>query len=203
MDAGRLGARSRAAADRAGRAVRHLAADRADRSRRSCRAPAARPPARPPPSAAQPSGWMVARRMGHASDVDDNGSIPTLSSVGFERSRPAPASRSRGPGTSGRRSAPATPIRNALTGVFVGLIVLIVLGAMFITAEYRRGLIHTTLTASPRRGHVLIAKAVVIAGGRVRRRRRRGRGLDPARQPHPARERQLRLSDRARSPTCA
>jgi ABC-type transport system involved in multi-copper enzyme maturation permease subunit len=34
---------------------------------------------------------------------------------------------------------------------------------MFITAEYRRGLIHTTLTASPRRGQVLIAKAIVIA----------------------------------------
>jgi ABC-type transport system involved in multi-copper enzyme maturation permease subunit len=40
--------------------------------------------------------------------------------------------------------------------------VLTVLGAMFITVEYRRGLIHTTLTASPRRGRVLIAKAVVI-----------------------------------------
>ncbi len=46
--------------------------------------------------------------------------------------------------------------------MFVGLIVLIVLGAMFITAEYRRGLILTTLTASPRRGRVLLAKAVVI-----------------------------------------
>jgi ABC-type transport system involved in multi-copper enzyme maturation permease subunit len=35
-------------------------------------------------------------------------------------------------------------------------------GAMFITAEYRRGLIRTTLTASPRRGQVLAAKAIVI-----------------------------------------
>jgi ABC-type transport system involved in multi-copper enzyme maturation permease subunit len=34
---------------------------------------------------------------------------------------------------------------------------------MFVTGEYRRGLILTTLTASPRRGRVLIAKAVVIA----------------------------------------
>ena len=33
---------------------------------------------------------------------------------------------------------------------------------MFITAEYRRGLIRTTLAASPRRGRVLAAKAVVI-----------------------------------------
>ena len=45
----------------------------------------------------------------------------------------------------------------------VGLIALIVLAVMSITGEYRRGLIHTTLTASPRRGRVLIAKAVVIA----------------------------------------
>jgi hypothetical protein len=33
---------------------------------------------------------------------------------------------------------------------------------MFITAEYRRGLIRTTLIAHPRRGRVLVAKAVVI-----------------------------------------
>ena len=33
---------------------------------------------------------------------------------------------------------------------------------MFITAEYRRGLIRTTFTATPRRGSVLAAKAVVI-----------------------------------------
>jgi hypothetical protein len=34
---------------------------------------------------------------------------------------------------------------------------------MFITAEYRRGLIRASLTASPRRGRVLAAKAVAIA----------------------------------------
>jgi len=33
---------------------------------------------------------------------------------------------------------------------------------MFVTAEYRRGLIRTTLTASPRRAQVLAAKAIVI-----------------------------------------
>ena len=38
----------------------------------------------------------------------------------------------------------------------------IVVGAMFITAEYRRGLIRTTLAAAPGRGRVLAAKAVVI-----------------------------------------
>jgi ABC-type transport system involved in multi-copper enzyme maturation permease subunit len=49
-----------------------------------------------------------------------------------------------------------------LTGTFAGLIVVVVIGVMFITAEYRRGMIRTTFTASPRRGRVLGAKAVVL-----------------------------------------
>ena len=54
-------------------------------------------------------------------------------------------------------------VSQTLTGTFAGLIVVIVVGTMFITAEYRRGLIRTTLVASPRRGRVLAAKAVVLA----------------------------------------
>jgi ABC-type transport system involved in multi-copper enzyme maturation permease subunit len=50
----------------------------------------------------------------------------------------------------------------ALLGTFAGLVVAVVVGAMFITAEYRRGLIRTTLAAAPRRGQVLLAKAVVV-----------------------------------------
>jgi ABC-type transport system involved in multi-copper enzyme maturation permease subunit len=49
-----------------------------------------------------------------------------------------------------------------LVGTFAGLIAVIVVATMFITAEYRRGLIRVTLTASPRRGRVLAAKAIVI-----------------------------------------
>ncbi len=36
------------------------------------------------------------------------------------------------------------------------------MAALFVTAEYRRGLIRLTLAASPRRGRVLAAKAIVI-----------------------------------------
>jgi ABC-type transport system involved in multi-copper enzyme maturation permease subunit len=54
------------------------------------------------------------------------------------------------------------PIAHALSGVFAGLIAVAVVAAMFITAEYRRGLIRLTLAASPRRGRVLAAKAIVI-----------------------------------------
>jgi ABC-type transport system involved in multi-copper enzyme maturation permease subunit/regulation of enolase protein 1 (concanavalin A-like superfamily) len=53
-------------------------------------------------------------------------------------------------------------VSDSLVGVFAGLIAVIVVAAMFITGEYRRGLIRTTLAASPRRGRVLAAKAIVI-----------------------------------------
>jgi hypothetical protein len=53
-------------------------------------------------------------------------------------------------------------IPNYLIGTFAGLIAIAVVAAMFITSEYRRRLIRTTLTASPRRGPVLAAKAIVI-----------------------------------------
>ena len=53
-------------------------------------------------------------------------------------------------------------LQRALDGTFFGLIPLLVVAAMFITAEYRRGLIRVSLTAAPRRGRLLAAKAVVI-----------------------------------------
>jgi len=59
-------------------------------------------------------------------------------------------------------AGPGQTIERGLAGAWAGLIVLAVVGAMFITAEYRRGLIRTTLAASPRRGRVLAAKAIVI-----------------------------------------
>jgi ABC-type transport system involved in multi-copper enzyme maturation permease subunit len=54
------------------------------------------------------------------------------------------------------------PLQRALAGTFFGLIPLIVVAATFITAEYRRRLIRVSLTAAPRRGRLLAAKAVVI-----------------------------------------
>ena len=57
---------------------------------------------------------------------------------------------------------PTVTIGQSLAGAFIGLIAIIVVAAMFFTAEYRRGLIRTTLTATPRRGAVLAAKAIVV-----------------------------------------
>ena len=54
-------------------------------------------------------------------------------------------------------------ISQALIGTFAGLIAAVVVATMFITAEYRRGLIRVTFTASPWRGRALLAKAGVIA----------------------------------------
>jgi ABC-type transport system involved in multi-copper enzyme maturation permease subunit len=56
-----------------------------------------------------------------------------------------------------------TPVEQTLVGAFAALILVIVLATLFITGEYRRGLIRTTLAATPRRGRVLAAKAVVLA----------------------------------------
>jgi hypothetical protein len=57
---------------------------------------------------------------------------------------------------------PNITVRDYLLGIFIGLIAMAVIAAMFMTAEYRRGLIRTTLAASPNRVRVLAAKAVVI-----------------------------------------
>jgi ABC-type transport system involved in multi-copper enzyme maturation permease subunit len=62
--------------------------------------------------------------------------------------------------------APFVPIVDPMHVVFMatlfGLIAVIGLGTVFVTAEYRRSLIRTTLTASPRRGRILAAKSIVV-----------------------------------------
>jgi ABC-type transport system involved in multi-copper enzyme maturation permease subunit len=55
-------------------------------------------------------------------------------------------------------------MQDALVGWFAGLIAVIVVATMFVTGEYRRGLIRTTFAASPRRERVLAAKAIVLGG---------------------------------------
>jgi hypothetical protein len=52
--------------------------------------------------------------------------------------------------------------QSALSGIFAALIVVIIVAALFIAAEYRRGMIRVTLAACPPRWRVLAAKSVVI-----------------------------------------
>ncbi|MFD9332546.1 ABC transporter permease subunit [Streptomyces sp. NPDC060065] len=55
-------------------------------------------------------------------------------------------------------------IQMSFQGVFVAVVFMVALGALFITTEYKRGMIRTTFTATPRRARVLAAKALVIGG---------------------------------------
>jgi ABC-2 family transporter protein len=62
--------------------------------------------------------------------------------------------------------SPYVPIVDILGGVLkgslAGLVALIALGGVFIGSEYRRGMIRTTFSGTPRRGRVILAKAIVI-----------------------------------------
>lgn len=55
-------------------------------------------------------------------------------------------------------------VRNSLIGVQVGLMGVVAIGVLFMTSEFRTGVIRTTLAASPRRGRVLAAKVLVLGG---------------------------------------
>ena len=53
--------------------------------------------------------------------------------------------------------------QQSLPGLYVGQLIIAVLGALTITSEYATGMIRTTLSVQPRRGVVFAAKAVVFA----------------------------------------
>jgi ABC-type transport system involved in multi-copper enzyme maturation permease subunit len=88
-------------------------------------------------------GWVPFTRSGGTFTLTGSGDIAPVT--------PGPAS-----------TIPTLTIEQTLVGVFLGLIVIVVIAAMFFSIEYRRGLIRTTLAATPRRGAVLAAKAAVI-----------------------------------------
>ena len=67
-----------------------------------------------------------------------------------------------GPDVPGGPDGLGVTAQAALTGVFAALIVVIIVAALFIAAEYRRGMIRVTLAAAPSRWRVLAAKSVVI-----------------------------------------
>jgi ABC-type transport system involved in multi-copper enzyme maturation permease subunit len=69
-----------------------------------------------------------------------------------------------GSGRIGPENSPDDIVEIALFGALGGMIALIALGVLFATSEYRRGMIRTTFAATPHRGQVLAAKAVVLGG---------------------------------------
>jgi ABC-type transport system involved in multi-copper enzyme maturation permease subunit len=93
-------------------------------------------------AAAPSTGVGYYRKSGAAFTVSGSGDIAPLVA---------------GPGSAG----PTSTFEQPLAGLVLSLIAVVVVGAMFFTVEYRRGLIRMTLAADPRRGRVLAAKAVV------------------------------------------
>lgn len=83
----------------------------------------------------------------HPGGVEEAGGVLTISGNGDI----APLVGETGPG-----------VQLLLTGLIIGLIVVIVVAVLFVTTEFRRGVIGVTLLASPWRGRVLAAKAVVL-----------------------------------------
>ena len=88
---------------------------------------------------------------GHPGFGDSGGTFTMTGSGDIAPATPGPGS-----------GFPTVTIEQSLAGLFLGLIAIVVVAAMFFSTEYRRGLIRTTLAATPSRGAVLAAKAVVI-----------------------------------------
>jgi len=111
-----------------------------------------------------PGGQWAGQNVG-ASVADYNGPVP--SGIGFRQAGgrfTVTGSGDIGPVVAAEVSSSylTGTLADHLLGVFIALLIMIVIAAMFITVEYRRGLIRTTLAASPRRGRMLAAKAAVI-----------------------------------------
>ena len=77
----------------------------------------------------------------------------------------------------------------SLSGVWVGQVAAVAVGALAITNEYGTGMIHTTLTAIPQRGRLLAGKAAVVVGDHAPGRHDRGLGIAVGRPQHPAGQR--------------
>ena len=67
-----------------------------------------------------------------------------------------------GTGEIGPRPPVDDVVQMSLFGVLVGLMAIVAVGVLFVTSEYRRGMIRTTLAASRGRGRMLAAKAIVL-----------------------------------------
>jgi ABC-type transport system involved in multi-copper enzyme maturation permease subunit len=90
------------------------------------------------------------------------GDIGPGDTVGFQASGGAYTVVGSGDIAPGNSDGGNSGIEHTLIGAFAALTVIVVLGVLFISTEYRRGLIRTTMTAAPRRVRVLAAKTVVI-----------------------------------------
>ncbi len=108
-----------------------------------------------------PQGWH-GQRVG----TDPQEFYPTLTAGSYFRSGGSFVVSGSGdiaPGVAAGLLGTETPGSTLVLGLVVGLIVMLVLATMFVTSEYRRGLIRTTFAGTPNRGSVLAAKALAVA----------------------------------------
>jgi hypothetical protein len=105
------------------------------------------------------SAW-TGTDVGQAEQLAIDGGWPSVPHDGFSRS--GGTFTVAGSGDIAPYVPDVDPLQVSFYGSLFGLLMVIALGTLFITAEYRRGMIRWTLTASPRRSRVLAAKAIVI-----------------------------------------
>jgi ABC-2 type transport system permease protein len=68
------------------------------------------------------------------------------------------------PGSCSPAATGADPAKIALNGLYIGQVIVALLGVLVVADEYGSGMIRVTLSAMPRRLHVLVAKALVFTG---------------------------------------
>jgi len=105
------------------------------------------------------SAW-AGTDIGQAEQLAIDGGSPSVPRDSFSRS--GAAFTVAGSGDIAPYVPDVDPLQVSFYGSLFGLLMVIALGTLFITVEYRRGVIRWTLIASPRRGRVLAAKAIVI-----------------------------------------
>ncbi|MFD7711752.1 ABC transporter permease subunit [Streptomyces sp. NPDC059786] len=115
-------------------------------------------------------GWSQSTWTGTqvGGDAGTSGSYPNTTRGGFTRSDDGgftvTGAGDIAPVVGGPAMGVGFSVENFLVGTFAGLIVVIAVSTVFITGEYRRGLLRTTMAATPLRGRVLAAKALVAGG---------------------------------------
>ncbi|MEO5873428.1 MAG: ABC transporter permease subunit, partial [Streptosporangiaceae bacterium] len=87
---------------------------------------------------------------------------PTQGRASFAHVSPGKDQTIAGSGDIGRDPNVEDTVKQTLSGILIGMIAVVALAVLFMTSEFRRNTIWLTLAASPRRGRVLAAKAVVI-----------------------------------------
>jgi len=95
---------------------------------------------------AGPTTWRERARSAHEDGFTEAGGVYTLTGVG----------------DIGRDEFADDLTNTVLGGFLVGLVAIVAVAALFVTSEYHRDTMRTTFAASPRRGRVLAAKAVVV-----------------------------------------